>query len=104
MNAANSSKQVCQTFKAYFRTEGRVGRLGYFLSYIPYFGLTAINPYKEAQAIIAVLFISVVLFVGIKRCHDLGHSGWWQLIPFYFIWMLIAPGEKVDNQYGPKLG
>lgn len=103
MNAASFSKQVCQTFKACFWTGGRVGRLGYFLSYVPYLGLTTINPYKEAQAIIAVLFIGVILLVGIKRCHDLGHSGWWQLIPFYFIWMLIVPGEKVDNQYGPKL-
>lgn len=94
MNFINDYKSV---------TMGRVGRLGYFLSYIPYLVLTSVNPYKEMQLIIAIIFLCVILVIGVKRCHDLGHSGWWQLIPLYFIWMLLAPGEKVDNQYGPRL-
>lgn len=83
--------------------KGRVGRLGYFLSFVPYSLLTAFNPGEPfTQILITIVFGGIILLIGIKRCHDLGHSGWWQFIPFYPLWMLIAPGEKEDNQYGPK--
>lgn len=100
----NGNKINCGSYlRECFSAVGRVGRLGYFISYLPYFILTSVNPVRELQGFIAIFFIGVIIFIGVKRCHDLGHSGWWQLIPLYFVWMLIAPGEKKDNQYEPAV-
>jgi hypothetical protein len=30
----------------------------------------------------------------------MGQSGWFQIIPFYVLWMIFASGEKGINKYG----
>lgn len=35
-----------------------------------------------------------------KRCHDMGKSGWYALIPFYPIYLMFGEGEVGSNQYG----
>ena len=40
-----------------------------------------------------------LLAQGAKRCHDTGRSGWWQLIPMFW----IAKGEIKANKYGDVL-
>ncbi len=42
----------------------------------------------------------LLLAQGSKRCHDMGISGWWQIIPFYFVTMLFLGGDKKANEYG----
>jgi uncharacterized membrane protein YhaH (DUF805 family) len=48
-------------------------------------------------------FIPLLWFLwaqGAKRCHDIGKSGWWQIVPFYVLWMLFQAGDPYENEYG----
>ena len=47
-----------------------------------------------------VLSIWVSLASGAKRCHDRGNTGFFQLIPFYGLWMLFGDGDHGSNRYG----
>jgi uncharacterized membrane protein YhaH (DUF805 family) len=73
---------------------------------------------KPSMLIIACLIILLVLFIlfyfaiiwiliaqGARRCHDRNNSGWFQIIPFYYAWMLFADGDPFNNKYGidPKM-
>ena len=51
--------------------------------------------------IMAILMIWIGIATKTRRCHDLGHNGFWQFIPFYAIWMGFVEGESGDNEYGP---
>ena len=37
----------------------------------------------------------------VRRCHDLNHSGWFAIIPFYGIWLLFASGTVGENRFDP---
>jgi len=103
-------------FKKSFSFEGRIRRTEYGLSYLIYLAFSVpfnlyfeTNENREPSLIISLLFF--VLFIplfwfliaqGAKRCHDRGNSGWFQLIPFYALWMLFADSENGENQYGPN--
>lgn len=52
--------------------------------------------------IFAILITWIELATNTRRCHDLGHNGFWQLIPLYGIWMGFVKGEDVPNKYGPE--
>jgi uncharacterized membrane protein YhaH (DUF805 family) len=49
-----------------------------------------------------VPFLWFILAQGCKRCHDRNNSGWYQIIPFYGLWMLFADGDIGENDYGPN--
>ena len=91
-----------------FSFSGRIGRTAYGLSLIictllSILILTSILQTKGNTAFLVLLYIPIGWFAlaqGAKRCHDLGNSGWFQWIPFYYFIMLLKEGAKEANYYG----
>lgn len=107
-----------QEYHSVWSFNGRVGRLSYFAAlfgglfafFIPIIFLRIIGVDVDTAfnspiiifcyAIFYIAYWYISLTVGAKRCHDLGHSGWFQLIPFYGFVMLFSFGDGDDNEYG----
>ena len=97
-------------FKNPFSFEGRIRRTEYGLSIIICYAYAMlvggfIGMKKLYEPIMWVLLFPAYWFVwaqGAKRCHDRGNSGWYQIIPFYGLWMLFADSDNGINEYGPN--
>ena len=95
-------------FEKPFSFKGRIRRTEYGVSLIIYAVLTTILNNLLASSsgdmdILGLAGIPLLWFVwaqGAKRCHDLGKNGWWQLIPFYCIWLTFQDGQRFPNEYG----
>lgn len=97
-------------FKNPFSFDGRIRRTEYGLSFIIYViayaiiaGIGAAAGRDGGGVVILLGMIPLLWFLwaqGAKRCHDVGNSGWWQLIPFYVFWLLFQDGQPGPNQYG----
>lgn len=97
----------------YFSAAGRIGRLRYLawatggsLVYGVVAGLLGLIPVLgiiiTVVAILALIWFTVV--TAIKRCHDVGASGWWSLtslIPLINLIWVVIPGDKAANRFGP---
>lgn len=95
-------------FKNLFHFKGRIRRLEYCLSYIFYIVILNIGSFLAGDDDIGLILYYIIFFAafwfllsqGAKRCHDLGNSGFYQLIPFYVLWLWFADGEPHPNKYG----
>lgn len=103
-------------FNKPFSATGRIRRLELGLTclislFIVYFSYFIIIVGLAGEMPIVALLGYAVLFAdcwfGIaqcaKRCHDLGHSGWMQFVPFYNPFCLVfQDGTPGPNEYGPN--
>ena len=91
-------------FSSAFSFNGRIRRTEYIISFIVYFiGYAIIMATSKDSPIFGMAFIPLIWFLwaqGAKRCHDRENSGWYQIIPFYALWMLFAEGNSAPNEYG----
>ena len=98
-------------FKNAFLFKGRARRTEFCIAYAIYmvcmFIMAGLMGASDDFGILGVLGIIIMLgstyfFLseGTRRCHDLGHSGFWLLIPYYILWMLFQDGKVGPNEYG----
>lgn len=102
-------------FKAPFSFDGRIRRTEYGLSFLilvfvqmligAMVGLGVNNSSDGGSQIVVFYILNLPLLIffwaqGAKRCHDLGNSGWCQLIPLYGFWLLFSDGQYGTNKYG----
>lgn len=97
-------------FQSPFSFDGRIRRTEYALTLLIIFGvhitmmlLMFIIGSVAALVIFGLLVLPMIWMVwaqGAKRCHDMGRSGWVQVIPFFYIVMLFAEGNRGGNAYG----
>ena len=103
-------------FKNPFTYEGRIRRTEYGLSlifsaigyciaiFLTTLSVNLIETDATGMSLLFWVFLLPVFYFNVaqntKRCHDLGHTGWYQLIPFYGFWLLFAEGQEGVNEYG----
>ena len=105
-------------FKNYFQFEGRSSRGAYW-----YFSLflavvsiaTSIfdvifipgNELSPLNTIFALATLVPSVAVSVRRLHDIGRSGWWNLLVFTIIGIIpliywaVQPGNRAENRFGP---
>jgi|GEM_PF-531114 len=104
-------KQVM--FSNPFGLKGRIRRTEYWLSYVIayiYFFLIAavtarIERVSGGGSAFFLFILPIYWFLiaqNTKRCHDRGNSGWFQIIPFYGLWMAFGESDRFVNEYGPN--
>ncbi len=96
--------------------DGRINRQTFWICFGIFFAVALVLYLILALVISPVLFYIVALAliypqaaVGAKRFHDMGKSGWLQLIgliPFVggiilLVWLGVVEGDAGDNVYGP---
>jgi len=108
-NVSQPTKRGKQSmFANPFSFEGRIRRSEYWISFIIaylyaimvgfFVGVT-----NGGMGMVYLFLIPDYWFLwaqGAKRCHDRDNTGWYQIIPFYVLWMLFGDGDAYENSYG----
>lgn len=106
-------------FKPYANFNGRTQRRGYWYFYLFYiiigivlgivdFFVSKVIGFDLFSTIFSLGTIIPAFALGARRLHDIGKSGWWQLIALIpligaiilIVWFATA-GTPQNNQYGP---
>ena len=96
---------VC--LKKYATFEGRASRSEYWFFALFYIIVSVLSGFVEG--ITGIMGLSYLPFfalfipsiaVGCRRMHDVGRSGWFQLVPIYNLILALTPSNPGTNKYG----
>jgi uncharacterized membrane protein YhaH (DUF805 family) len=103
------TKSISSCFKKYATFNGRASRSEYwwFSLFCVIVGMASSTLFGDGSI---VSFANIILIlpsiaVATRRLHDVGRSGWWQLLAITLIGILVLiywyvkPSKEVDNQY-----
>lgn len=110
----NFTTAVKTCFRKYVDWNGRALRSEYWYFYLfVILGVIVTSILDAATGLFVftgLFYLAILLpmlFVTVRRLHDVGRSGWWMLISLIplaglvlLYWMIIE-GDKGDNAYGP---
>ena len=98
---------VSTCLQKYVTFDGRASRSEYWWFYLFTVLISALGVVIESITGMGIFstLLSLAIFlpslaVGIRRCHDSNHSGWWIICPIYNIVLMFLPGTEGENDYG----
>lgn len=98
----------------YLSTKGRISRSTFFVRWLLLLvtvGIISVvfSFVPPVAAVFSLIGLIMQITLGVRRLHDLGHSGLWAIIfciPVLYFVILLAlffmKGDAGDNAYGPK--
>lgn len=97
-------------FNAPFSFNGFIDRTEWIISVLLFWGYyhlvvlgVALEEYNTFFMYIFLIPAYWFFFAqGVKRCHDRGNSGWNILIPFYWVWLMIAGTDREGGDMSIK--
>ena len=98
---------ISACFSKYATFSGRATRSEFWYFYLFYIlvivAVSLIDPTTSGLLgnLVFLGFIIPMTAAGCRRMHDVGKSGWFQLVPFYNLFLLCSETQG-DNQYGAR--
>jgi uncharacterized membrane protein YhaH (DUF805 family) len=99
--------------KKYFQFQGRSRRSEYWYLYLILIvgniatrlldevtGLNGGQGPGPFNALFTLAHLIPTISAGVRRMHDSNHSGWWLLVPFYNLYLLVKNGDVGANRFG----
>ena len=99
----NFQTAIRSGFQNYVNFNGRASRAEYWwwalFTVILSFLLSSINSSLGDLGSLVTLLPSIA--VAIRRVHDVDRAGWFILVPFYNLYLVLRRGDSGENRFGP---
>jgi uncharacterized membrane protein YhaH (DUF805 family) len=98
-------ESINKSWSQYGNFNGRASRSEYWTFYLFYivviFTSSFIGALVGAEVLTNLVFLAMVvplLSCGARRMHDVGKSGWFQIIPIYNLFLLVQPSINTQPE------